>query len=1457
LASNSKIKPTAITRAGYEYQDLVGIEVLIRHFRDPELFQWVQLESDDENAKHLDDVVALRRDGRTEYYQVKFTVDAEVYEFDWEWLLAKKPKGTSLLAKWCSGYLRARSHGPIHRAEVRTNRRPSSTLATCMAGDKVDFGKIPDEIRPIVVAECGSENDAKEFFASFEFKASELDFDHFERSLRDNLVPTDTDTSGWLLLGSHVRRWAIFKGEPKPDGRIYREHIVQLVTKKRPQPISQEFRVPPGYEPPSVAFHSAFTDRVSGSSSVSILWGTPGRGKSTYLSFLKQELEDAGNAVIRHHYFLSNESSTEHRTSFVDVSTSLTDQLLARYLDISKGITGNSDNLRSDLEIVAGNLARQDKRLFLIIDGLDHVYRDTARIDQLNHLFNALFPLPQNVSLIVGTQRVPDAQLPAKLILAAEEGDWIEIPPMDQIRVHRWIAAQDADRPLILKWPADADRRPSEIAKISTAFYSISQGHPLHLIYAFESLIRSGSPITEDDVVALPPCPDGDIRTYYRGLWRTLDSNAQTTLHMLSGSEFLWPSLGVRQCVGDFAQIEFLLEPRDSGLAPFHGSIFAWVKERSDHGERYTAILPSVIAWLENDAPMYWRWGWLWLMKAQAGDFTDLVAKTTREWAVTSLAEGWPEGQIVRILAAAEKHTFQEGDLPATVVLRSLKTRVANARDYQSRDYGRFLGVALAAHQNEQQALNLADNLSGLKAEEIVGIVKYGPRSCFQALRRAGLNELASRVNAWVELRHRPAHEFSALSDQLLMIAAVSGEDHVSRVMRYLNGFDQPAKHFHLYIRLLGEAQDLESLQRVARYLRGRAWITERRTIQKLITRTALLRGADLRPLVSDEEPLNPMTACWYVLRHGDKTLSVSIPEIATDIVRDRYSYGENHDLTAFFYDAFWATLYHRLIAEGDFSSVYPGLPNERGWLQTGLECLEAAAAAIAFEALPAKFSSVYLAAADVAPVPFRGHLGEDAYSQYMGFRRALLRIATDLHLVGGNHLDSDGVGSDDLAIARASIHWVDEIWLSENADSMIPLLDKEAAAQFVDSIAEELGTSISEFGERAEKWTNLATLSLLYGVGPTKALITRAADCLAAYGYRKDLGAMDTLDAIETMHSADGSKTEQWVKLLIPIVEEITEFTDGDETDHIRIQLIDLISKTLPQLIPRFYARHISRDEWRYADAALEAHLRTLDLRLPEAAGLTQTLPDAQMLGVLDDRSDEPVARALLDAQRVFLGQALRETERFRSSPEPLRPEQEELIKVSPTSFGATDFGALAAHVGAAQFPYQRRKAYLREWLDHWSSKRKAPAALKSIRTYFQSGKSTHDVEEILDAAFDISLVVEGKAAAYPWLVDACIFRHGWQTHHAGEDEVMARLKKAATHYSDRWLRFIHDSSQAPPYWHRRGRSFAIGYQYLVRFLVLVEQTEIASKVTDGFVTSLIGETRDQPIPEEVAWLK
>jgi len=1447
-----QIKPAAIPRAGYEYQDLIGIEVLIRQYRDPELYAWVLLEADDTTFRALDDVVVARKDGSFEFIQVKFTVDSDRYELDWDWLLFKTTNGTSMLEKWAKSLARVAAMGPIHSAGLKTNRIPSAEFAKYLKGSRVDIDLLPKDIRESIESACGGAAETKTFFRAFDFFGGLPDLDGYENYLRDQLVPTDTDSLGWLAFRDNVKRWATYRNQPEPDGRILREHVVQLITKRRPQPIRQDFIVPDGYSPPSEAFDKSIRERiVKDENPITILWGSPGRGKSTYLSYLTQKLQKEGAAITRHHYFLSAEDSISNRISFIEISTSLRNQLSVRYPEAMVGVVEDPDKLRSAIGTAAANLAVKEQRLYIVVDGLDHVWRDTQRVDQLNHLFNELLPLPPNVSLIVGTQRVSDEQLPGKLLTIANDDDWIEIPRMDEVAVHRWVGQQDKVRPLILRFDPTPERRAEMIDGIAKAFFNISQGHPLHLIYAYEGLIRAGRPTSAEEIQLLPPCPDGDIRAYYKGLWVHLSADAKNALHMLAGSDFFWPSLGIRQTVGDFSEIDHLLEPRNVGMVPFHPSIFAWVRERADHAESYQALLPKIINWLGNDAPEYWRWGWLWLARAQAGDFKDLLAGATRDWVVESFAKGWSDQQIENILAAAEAKTFEDGDLPRTVSLRSLKTRVSNAREFQSRDFAAYRATALAVSENRQQTLNLLDNINDLTDSEVTELARRGPSEMSLQTLPACLNELARRVNAWIALRHRPEQEFTKLSDQLLSVSALMDKETVRRTLNYLRGFRKPEPHVSRLIRLLGDARNIQGLQLVRKTLSSAKWKDRRQLIHDALVRAASFAGADVRELVPlGKEPLSAFVACWFLWRDHEAKLEVHIPPVPGDLSREQYSLGENTDVTSFFYDAFWIALYVALRASGnDFSTIHPGLGKDNlGWLPKGLAMIEKIAREIAEGRIAPTFSAAYGEAVDVEPVQW-GPAPEKEYRQYLAFKEALRRIAVDLHLLGLPDSGNTKVPASELSMARQSAHWSDANWVTRNVADRISLLDKDGAAALLTAEAKVLSANVTEFSERSERWTQLADLAHLYGDGRETEFLVHAAECLVGYGWRKDLGAMDVLDAVVELSAKDPAVMRARLDTLVPIIEVITEFTDGDETNHVRSELIEVVAKVAPERLPSLYEHHLSNDDYSYADECLIELAKVMDLGTPEAAALARSFLDEKTLGVLADRAiNEPAARALLDTQTAFLGATPKPRREIKATAEDLSEREKIAAKIDPTSFGDTAFAAVVK--AAAAIHYRSRKEFMAKWLYHCKDQHKGSPALRAILSYFEISEATYDAQEILDDAFLVSLAIEGKEAAYPWLVRAHIYRHGWH-YYASETEIMQRIRLAAQHYPDRWFRYIKDTSMPAPYFRRGRYSFVIGYKYLVRFLMLVGQVELADKITSVFVDSLVEEVREQPIPE------
>jgi hypothetical protein len=341
----------------------------------------------------------------------------------------------------------------------------------------------------------------------------------------------------------------------------------------------------------------------------------------------------------------------------------------------------------------------------------------------------------------------------------------------------------------------------------------------------------------------------------------------------------------------------------------------------------------------------------------------------------------------------------------------------------------------------------------------------------------------------------------------------------------------------------------------------------------------------------------------------------------------------------------------------------------------------------------------------------------------------------------------------------------------------------------------------------------------------------------------------LDVLDAVVQLSARDPAVTRTRLDTLVPIIDVITEFTDGDETNYVRSELIKVVAKVAPERLPSLYAHHLSTDDYSYADECLIELAKLMDLESPEGAALARTFLDERTIGVIEDRAvSEPAARALLDGQNAFLGRPPKSRCKIKATEKEPSEREKEAAKVDPTSLGYEDFAAVVE--AAAAVHYSSREKFLVKWLQHWKDQRKASRALRTILCYFETSETTYGAEEILDEAFLVSQAIEGKEAAYPWLVKAHIHRHGWQSYYASETEVMQRIRFAAQHYPDRWVQYIKDTSVPAPYYRRRRYSFVIGYKYLVRFLVLAGQIELADKITTAFIDSLVEEVREQPIP-------
>lgn len=812
----SQYTPSGIRRAGDDYQDVEALDVLVEWLEHPDRFRWVRVE--DEDNERLDDVTAQRSDGVRRVRQIKFSGHPDEDDDAWSWeslleeRLGRRNKDgaqrtlPSLLKKWADSLRSITRDGAIVDAAVSTNRRAAPDLQASLSPDAtVDFDAIAEaDVRAEVIRQVGSEAEARTFFAGFRFELDRPSLDTREEGTRRRFLALGGTEHGWRNLQHEVRRWVRLRHEPPPDGAITLAEVRRAAMWHRLQALPQGYLVPGDYVLPSREFHEEMLHDLLGlSSGCRVLADSPGVGKSTYVSVLYRELRKRQAPVIRHHYFLSLGDRNPHRLEHERAAESLMHDL-ARDHAPALGALARENPSPSDLgrwiEACGTFYAAQGKALIILVDGLDHVWRERRSIEELRKLLDLLLPTPSGVVVLLATQPVENERLPSVVLRAAPREEWRRMPLLDQRAVAEWLRHHKSE--LDEAWSGTLDGQvPDHIfAQVAEALFLKSRGHPLHLRYSLKALQEQGQHITADNTERLPGCPHDDITAYYSALWETLSDESRRILHLMAACQFSWPRQGIFDCLdpdehqtstisGALRQVEHLLVHDPLGLRPFHGSLWVFVETLPEHADYSERVRRRAVEWLRGKAPEHWRWAYLWPLEADLGNEEPLRAGPSRAWAVDAIAKRRGAQDILAITSRATWCALKARDLPRAVELSLLSGYCREPFENGEHLLEGLFFAQLAAQQDPYLCARLHASLGELADTEIATLAQF----------EAGRGDLSRAAQCFDEIikrgrggrRRRSAAEVTgdeSGSDRLrplLDIAALPDLAEVERVVDY------------------------------------------------------------------------------------------------------------------------------------------------------------------------------------------------------------------------------------------------------------------------------------------------------------------------------------------------------------------------------------------------------------------------------------------------------------------------------------------------------------------------------------------------------------------------------------------------------------------------------------------------------------------------------------------------
>lgn len=1443
-----RVKNTTITYGGYDYQTLVGVIKLIDWVESPQLYTRVRFDADDEAPQGIDDIVCERPDGKIDFYQVKFTPNSakDGNRLTWNFLLkrsGKTDRSRTILQK-LSNAIDAVSIERLGLVALYTNKRPDREFEKSLVNEKIDVDLIDEEISKQIVNQLGSVDAARRLFNILSVQHSAPDYHSLEAdalSRIDNISNID----GYYRLASNAKVWAIYADLPSIGGWIDLRQLREILSVCRPRPIPQSFLLPDYYSVPEVNFHNNMFELIRhGKQGVVTLTGAPGQGKSTYVSYLCECLTGDGIPVIRHHYFLSNTDTTLDRLTYRVVAESLLNQLSVLFPDIPLS-SNNPEHLRDAITLCA---EESSKPLIVVIDGLDHVWRDNfGNTKPLDYLFKNLLPPIHNVVFVIGTQPVEDELLPQNLLKHCNRLEWHPVPPMGGNAIYKYLDCQASDHRISIA--GHPSHYAENLSRISSELVKITRGYPLYLIYAVEFLANKGVAITEWSLKSIPGANSKGIGDYYNSLWFGLSNAERDVLHVICHYQLSWPVHALSEVLEDskFAPpssraVAHLLFEGRTGLSPFHESLVVFVRGLKEHEQRILDIQPKVCAWLESNAPEYIHHTWYWVIKSESGDSAPLFEGLTRNWVLDRLSEGYEITEITRILAYAEKNAFRDRIYSTAFRLRDLKIRVLNGIDYQVSDK-----VKLEIYSSVLSPRELNDH-------KFSSILNSSPRKlATQSLSSWLRGEVqdASELALFAIKKHKSNSQLQRNPDYqkadrefktLIQAAALTDTLDFDRLIEKSTLDDWQADFSIALARAYTDKADIEKLSRLIASLNDPQLS---HAIDLSMNRLCLVEDID----PSQWKISHDKVLCKF-------SLLVRSWKFGSNASKEAYlSQGEYTDeIDLGYHDWFFQCLHIYIHAAGDFT----WLPATAFFREHGDEI---------------DISSFYNLLQELATIAGRqilehnkvdvrkvvGLLSDDALKHGSDwrstrvnyqFQNALVEILCDLHW----SINSTPINDSLIECFIDSNLFGIERLRSWYANLEVSYLSDSAAARLIERDLDNQLIEVTTTAERAESNLELAEIARRHG---NLALLKRSLwlcwDYVIGYGHHKDRAMIELLDAISHIGMVCAESAFEMTRDIASLASNTALYTDGDGSNEVDFAFTRLISQYAPSVLAQKYNDEVESKEWYLSDITLEQLLLTAPIEHPIVQSIYMTGVGENILNELRERANS--------GEKGYKDLLLQLQDRFRWSESNLTlghqnrevlDDQESELDINFDKYAPSMVKELNSTLGDR---YATRKIW-RDWYQHWSSKGFSKDLIDHLMPYIGNCESySQPIRATLDQLYLDMRKTYGKKKAFDVLVLAHKFNGGWSEWHESEETSLARLTLVAEQYPTRVHEFISLTTIGSPFSFGRSDELIIPGSKLVYLLAKSGDVDGAKLLASEMHAAIKSSTRNIAI-EECKWL-
>ncbi|MBT9168192.1 NACHT domain-containing protein [Candidatus Hakubella thermalkaliphila] len=1174
---------------------------------------------------------------------------------------------------------------------------------------------------------------------------------------------------------------------------------------------------------------------------VKVITGKPGVGKSTYLSKLHKTLVSKNIISIRHHYFVSvDDLNPQERLNSNRVIEAIKAQIKDYPEELGDLAHKNSSGvpLREFLNELAQSLHKKGRAFVLIIDGLDHVLRYGNKDQLRDFLEEAIYPQP-GLWIVIGAQRFAKDKeyLPQIVFDRCPEDHWIDIKEISKDGLKSIVEKNVTG----LTLPDHADLRTRIVDKL----FELTEGNPLHIRYTLQQLKKKLDEqlLTEFALNDLLPY-GGDIEKYYCSLWNIIPPSGKTLAILLSSVDISFEEYQLFDILRRFDQFEsdpsavtegfnsvvHLLREGPKGLSLYHNSFQLFLKAQDEFHQQSLIVKTKLKDWLEESSEEDLKWAELRKLCYELGNPKPIL-ELDRNWLIDAMCHPREPNLIISQLKLGAGAAFERKLYAKAFELAGLSIHYQNSLEFAEIANEKLWEQAFKRSNISTNKLRLNDYSS----RKISVISEVAAQQGHFSVIKSALDIYRTRHS---EQQFKDKGEIGAhipeISNYLTRVAPLDRTITVKRLHSYIKQFSESgwsSDLFEIYVdTLLKTAQFRKINQLLAFDLDS----TERQAILDKCAEYDLRSQANHFLNTISKEDTDSLSNFSLLYSTVQNIKPEKLPKLLDydefpRFVKE-YETGKRNRHAKLFVNNFYLGIIYSLVNEE--AQIKSWIEKaEDTWAQQVMSRIFKASINVAKHIKEEKaidYREIFAPLDAVKKLEFPED--RDLYELQFSLQIALssiLKTSIFLNAFKGQPYE---IEEEALKNVISNKFYNEETLLKLLLDINNPVLSGRAYTSFITQEKEKWKSFLNYFPDRAEHYSDLASLLAIHDNKTNQEqLIKEAANNALGYGYHKDMYLDAVIESIEACHKAGSIKTGEWIRRIAPIVENVTEYTDGDETSRFPTELARILVGVDRSLLYKYYYQKASDEALFLAEDIFRYLIRSLDFNSIEEIAIGTTALDKDSFAELESLAPKNQgAKKTLDLICGYFGKIEFPKENSFASISDEKVKNEDYSKVTPEK--------IEEKLATFENEWDRRNFFV-PWANYWLSKDDIDKSnvYKAIKNLVKDDLRKMD-DRILDTLYPLAYEFDNEVA-FDYLCWAQANGSGWDRYYTDKKYAEERWNFLKKHYPNRYEEFFARSIYLSGVKYGRGRRYFVPIPRGIDFLTLFGDLKSAEEITEASV--------------------